>query len=117
MAQSRTAPSKKGASLETKCKRTARGAAAKIRSNEHRSNEHHAGEHHIHSALFASPCCCQCGRQLPGVPFALDNIVCRDCYGMERYVAPSVQGSLPERSIESTVTDESAHADEAVIAE
>jgi hypothetical protein len=105
MAQSRTAQSKSGASRAAKQKRTVEDAEKRV------------GEHHIHSAIFAAPCCSQCGRQLPGVPFALHNIVCRDCYGMERYVAPSVPGSLPEKSIESTITDETAHADETVIAE
>jgi hypothetical protein len=48
---------------------------------------------------------------LHGVPFALANIVCRDCYGMDRYAPTSIPGTLPEKPIESTVTDETANAE------
>jgi hypothetical protein len=29
--------------------------------------------------------CGQCGKELRHVPFLLKNIMCRECYGMERY--------------------------------
>ena len=29
--------------------------------------------------------CAQCGRELLYVPFPLQNITCRDCYGLDRY--------------------------------
>ena len=29
--------------------------------------------------------CAQCGRELLYVPFPLNNITCRDCYGLDRY--------------------------------
>jgi hypothetical protein len=29
--------------------------------------------------------CAQCGRELLYVPFPLNNITCRDCYGQDRY--------------------------------
>lgn len=29
--------------------------------------------------------CAQCGRELLYVPFPLDNITCRECYGVDRY--------------------------------
>lgn len=53
--------------------------------------------------------CAQCGRELRYVPFALNNIVCRDCYGIDRYRrgTPSVT-VVPEKPIEVAVTDEEA---------
>lgn len=39
--------------------------------------------------------CGQCGKELRYVPFSLNNIMCRDCYGLDRYRrnAPSVVSS------------------------
>lgn len=39
--------------------------------------------------------CGQCGKELRYVPFSLNNIMCRDCYGLDRYRrnAPSVVAS------------------------
>ena len=53
--------------------------------------------------------CGQCGRELRYVPFALNNIMCRECYGLDRYRrnAP-VTASLPEKPIEVSITDEEA---------
>lgn len=51
--------------------------------------------------------CGQCGRELRYVPFALNNIMCRDCYGLDRYrksASPSTW--VPEKPIEATLTDE-----------
>ena len=55
--------------------------------------------------------CAQCGRELRYVPFALNNIMCRDCYGIDRYrrSTPSITVA-PERPIEVAVTDEEAGA-------
>jgi len=54
--------------------------------------------------------CGQCGRELRHVPFELKNIMCRDCYGLDRYrrTAPA-NWTTPEKPIEVVVTDEEAH--------
>jgi flavoprotein len=53
--------------------------------------------------------CGQCGRELRYVPFALNNIMCRECYGLDRYRrnAP-VTSIVPEKPIEVSITDEEA---------
>ena len=55
--------------------------------------------------------CGQCGRELRHVPFALKNIMCRDCYGLDRYRrnAPAAW-TTPEKPIEVVVTDEEVSA-------
>ena len=52
--------------------------------------------------------CAQCGTEMRYVPFALANIMCRDCYGMDRYRRPTAAASAPEKPIEMTATDEAA---------
>lgn len=52
--------------------------------------------------------CGQCGRELRYVPFALNNIMCRECYGLDRYRRATPSTWVPEKAIESTVTDEEA---------
>ncbi len=54
--------------------------------------------------------CGQCGRELRYVPFTLNNIMCRDCYGIDRYrrTGPSSWISGPEKPIEVAITDEEA---------
>ena len=56
--------------------------------------------------------CGQCGRELRYVPFNLNNIMCRDCYGLDRYRkhAPASTWTLPEKPVETNVTDEEAVA-------
>ena len=51
--------------------------------------------------------CGQCGRELRYVPFSLKNIMCRDCYGLDRYRRniPST-AVVPEKPIEVSVSDE-----------
>lgn len=51
--------------------------------------------------------CGQCGRELRHVPFDLKNIMCRDCYGLDRYRrnVPATWAA-PEKPIEVVVTDE-----------
>jgi hypothetical protein len=105
MAQSRTAHPKKVVMRVAKRKRAEEEQAVR------------SGDHHIHKAIFAAPCCSQCGRQLHGVPFALANIVCRDCYGMDRYAPTSIPGTLPGKPLENNVTDETARPDETLNAE
>ncbi len=55
--------------------------------------------------------CGQCGRELRYVPFNLNNIMCRDCYGLDRYRkhAPAAW-TAPEKPVETVVTDEEAAA-------
>ncbi len=50
--------------------------------------------------------CGQCGRELRYVPFTLNNIMCRDCYGLDRYRRPSVSTWAPEKPIEVALSDE-----------
>jgi hypothetical protein len=52
--------------------------------------------------------CGQCGRELRYVPFSLNNIMCRECYGLDRYRRSTPSSWVPEKAIESTVTDEEA---------
>ncbi|HEX8550064.1 MAG TPA: hypothetical protein VF681_00775 [Abditibacteriaceae bacterium] len=52
--------------------------------------------------------CAQCGTELRYVPFALKNIMCRDCYGMDRYRRTGAATRAPEKPIEMTATDEEA---------
>lgn len=66
--------------------------------------------HSLCTPVLAAPCCSQCGRQLQGVPFAMAHIVCRDCYGMDRYRSVLPGHWAPEKPMESTATDETAHA-------
>ena len=56
--------------------------------------------------------CGQCGRELRYVPFALNNIMCRDCYGIDRYrrSGPSTWIAGPEKPLEVALTDEEAGA-------
>ena len=39
----------------------------------------------VHSTLVACPKCTQCGKQIRHLPFAINAITCRDCYGLQRY--------------------------------
>jgi hypothetical protein len=57
--------------------------------------------------------CAQCGTEMRYVPFALDNIMCRDCYGMDRYRRPAATVPAAEKPIEMTATDEAATTVEA----
>ena len=52
--------------------------------------------------------CGQCGRELRHVPFALNNIMCRDCYGLDRYRRSLPAAWAPERPVEVAITDEEA---------
>ena len=52
--------------------------------------------------------CAQCGTEMRYVPFALANIMCRDCYGMDRYRRPNGATPAPEKPVEMTATDEAA---------
>ena len=52
--------------------------------------------------------CGQCGRELRHVPFALNNIMCRDCYGLDRYRRSMPTAWVPERPVEVALTDEEA---------
>jgi hypothetical protein len=52
--------------------------------------------------------CGQCGRELRYVPFALNNIMCRECYGLDRYRRGSQTTStvVPDKPVEVVLTDE-----------
>ncbi len=55
--------------------------------------------------------CGQCGKELRYVPFSLNNIMCRDCYGLDRYrrtVPTNIVSS--EKPLEVAMTDEEATA-------
>lgn len=52
--------------------------------------------------------CAQCDAELRYVPFALKNIMCRDCYGMDRYRRAGNATRAPEKPLEMTATDEEA---------
>lgn len=52
--------------------------------------------------------CGQCGRELRHVPFSLNNIMCRDCYGLDRYRRSMPAAWVPERPVEVAITDEEA---------
>jgi hypothetical protein len=42
-------------------------------------------------AAHKNPCkarCGQCGREMRFVPFSLSNLMCRSCYGLDRYRRP-----------------------------
>jgi hypothetical protein len=52
--------------------------------------------------------CGQCGKELRYVPFNLNNIMCRDCYGLDRYRRVSPAVAVVEKPIEVTITDEEA---------
>lgn len=53
--------------------------------------------------------CAQCSRELRYVPFALNNIMCRECYGLDRYRRGAPVASVtPEKPIEVSITDEEA---------
>lgn len=54
--------------------------------------------------------CGQCGRELRYVPFALNNIMCRDCYGIDRYRRNMAASWVPEKPIEVAMADEEATA-------
>lgn len=50
--------------------------------------------------------CGQCGRELRFVPFMLNNIMCRDCYGLERYRRNVHAAWVPEKPVEVAISDE-----------
>lgn len=52
--------------------------------------------------------CGQCGKELRHVPFMLSNIMCRECYGLERYRRGGGGMIAPDRS--SGVTDDAVTA-------
>ena len=39
----------------------------------------------VHSPIIAAPKCTQCGKKIHHLPFAIEAITCRDCYGLQRY--------------------------------
>ena len=55
--------------------------------------------------------CGQCGRELRHVPFLLKNIMCRDCYGLDRYrrTAPPTSWK-PEQQREVLLSDQKSVA-------
>jgi len=53
--------------------------------------------------------CGQCGRELRFVPFMLNNIMCRECYGLDRYRRAATTSWVPEKAIETNATDEEAN--------
>ena len=52
--------------------------------------------------------CGQCGKELRHVPFILSNIMCRECYGLERYRRGGGGMIAPDRS--AGVTDDAVTA-------
>jgi ribosomal protein L37E len=48
--------------------------------------------------------CAQCGRELKNVPFNVKNVVCKDCYGLDRY--RRVSSPLVEKQMEATLASE-----------
>ncbi len=52
--------------------------------------------------------CSQCGRELKNVPFNVKNIVCKDCYGLERYRRPP--SPLAEKQMEAAIAAEEENA-------
>ena len=50
--------------------------------------------------------CGQCGRELRHIPFMLNNVMCRDCYGLDRYRRTGAAGWSPEKPVEVALTDE-----------
>lgn len=39
----------------------------------------------VRPPIVATPRCTQCGKQIRHLPFVIDAITCRDCYGLQRY--------------------------------
>ena len=39
----------------------------------------------VRPPLVASPKCTQCGKHIRHLPFIIEAITCRDCYGLQRY--------------------------------
>lgn len=39
----------------------------------------------VRPPIVASPRCTQCGKQMRHLPFVIDAITCRECYGSQRY--------------------------------
>ena len=39
----------------------------------------------VHPPIVASPRCTQCGKKMHHLPFVIEAITCRDCYGSQRY--------------------------------
>ena len=54
--------------------------------------------------------CGQCGRELRHVPFLLKNIMCRDCYGLDRYRRTAPTSWKPEQPREVLLTDQKSVA-------
>ncbi len=50
--------------------------------------------------------CGQCGRELRHVPFLLKNIMCRDCYGLDRYRRTAPSSWKPEQQREVLLSDQ-----------
>ncbi len=63
---------------------------------------------HVTAALLAESRahCGQCGRELRHVPFLLKNIMCRDCYGLERYRRTAPTSWKPEQPREVLLSDQ-----------
>lgn len=54
--------------------------------------------------------CGQCGRELRHVPFLLKNIMCRDCYGLDRYRRTAPTSWKPEQQREVLLSDQKSVA-------
>ena len=39
----------------------------------------------VRPPIVACPKCTQCGKKLHHLPFAIEAITCRECYGLQRY--------------------------------
>ncbi len=39
----------------------------------------------VRPPIVARPKCTQCGKTIRHLPFVIDSITCRDCYGLQRY--------------------------------
>lgn len=99
---------KRSASTHSKAKTP----AAKVKTVAAKTDELAHGAQ-VTAALLAESRahCGQCGRELRHVPFLLKNIMCRECYGLDRYrrTAPPTSWK-PEQQREVLLTDQKSVA-------
>lgn len=60
--------------------------------------------------------CGQCGKELRHVPFTLNNIMCRECYGLERYRRGGGGPASAERAASAAAAAAQPKKEEAVSA-
>ena len=104
-------PKRSASTRSTSTRSKAKTSAAKIKTVTPKTDGLAHGTQ-VTAALLAESRahCGQCGRELRHVPFLLKNIMCRECYGLDRYRRTAPTSWKPEQQREVLLSDQKSVA-------